>query len=211
MLTALILTAAIASPATLHDTSPARAWRPAAVARPHATDASDAATAATTGAVTDANGREVRLAQSATTPDTTAPGYEPTFVEKYLAFQLSPNASKQVKDGQVLGIVLGYVCLGVCGPLWGPVVATKDAEFSGDVAVTWFLSSIIWGLIASAASLTGIGGLLWLAVPYLTTVATMNEIDRGIRKKQGPAQGAVPNPTPPTPGGEDTPPPAYAY
>jgi hypothetical protein len=122
-------------------------------------------------------------------------------------------ASQQTKDGLIVGHIFGYLFFGLCGSLWGPLVMTKDAELTGDVAITWFLSSILWGVIASAASLTGIGIVLWLAWPYLSSTATFNELDRQLKKK-GVAKGVTPTapPTPgtaPTPG--ETPPPSYAY
>jgi hypothetical protein len=148
--------------------------------------------------------------------DPNDPEKEPQFVDKYLSYQLSPLASQQTKDGLVVGHILGYLFYGICGSLWGPVVMTKDGEFTGDVALTWFVSTILWSVIASVATFTAIGGLLWLAVPYLSSTATFNELDRQLKKK-GLAQGVkkpdgAPTPTPgapPTPG--ETPPPSYAY
>jgi len=145
--------------------------------------------------------------------DPNAPDHEPSFVEKYLSFQVANTGSKQVKDGLILGHVLGYLFYGVCGTLWGPVVATKDAEFTGDVAITWFLSSLLWGLISG---FTGIGAVLIFALPYLGATAVFNELDRGIKKKglapvdKPPPTPGTPTPgTPPQPG--ETPPPSYAY
>jgi hypothetical protein len=148
--------------------------------------------------------------------DPNDPAKEPQFVDRYLSFQLSPLASKQTKDGLVVGHILGYIFYLACGSLWGPVVVTKDAEFTGDVALTWCASTLLWHIIASAATLTVIGSLLWLAVPYLSSTATFNELDRQLKTK-GLAQGVqkpggTPPPTPgtpPTPG--ETPPPSYAY
>ena len=146
--------------------------------------------------------------------DPNAPDVETSFIDKYLSFQVGPMGSKQVKDGLVLGHILGYVFYGLCGTLWGPVVATTDGEFTGDVAITWFLSSVLWGIIATAASFTGIGALLFLALPYLASTATFNELDRGIKKRglagTPPDKGPGPQPATPPPGTE-TPPPSYAY
>jgi len=166
--------------------------------------------------ILDDTAGDVRLAQS--TIDPNAPDHVPTFVEQYLSFQISPVASKQVQDGLVLSQVVGYVCWGACGGLWGPLLAVKDSQMTGDVFVSWLLSSVIWGLIAPFT-----GGLLFLVHPYLTTTATLNAIDRDI-KKRGLATGrdgkpmGLPPPPPPTtsapnpaPATGDTPPPSYAY
>ena len=109
--------------------------------------------------------------------------------------------------------VIGYLLYGCAGGLWGPVVSVNGAEFSGDVALTWFLSGLIWFGIATIATGTGIGALLFLVVPYLTTTATLNAIDRQMK-----AKGLKPPPSkdkPPEPGTTtpppDTPPPSYAY
>ena len=165
--------------------------------------------------------RPVLLAQGPVDP--TAPDHTPTFVEQYLAFQSSPMASKQVNDGLVLSHVIGYLL--PCGSLWGPVVATKDAQFSGDVVSACFVSGLMWTLIASGVTIVtiGIGSLTFLALPYLTTTSTLNAIDRDI-KKRGLAEdrlgnpiGAPPPPPPtsttpaPAPQQGDTPPPSYAY
>lgn len=145
--------------------------------------------------------------------DPNDPSRDPQFVDRYLSFQLSPLASQQTKDGLVVGHILGYLLYPLCGTLWGPVVMTKDGEFSGDVVVTWFLSGVLWGVIATAATFTAIGAVLWLAYPYLQSTAVFNELDRGI-KKRGLAKGVTPT-APPTPGSPpapgDTPPPSYAY
>lgn len=148
--------------------------------------------------------------------DPNDPAKEPQFVDKFLSFQLSPMASQQTKDGLVVGHILGYVFYGLCGSLWGPLVMTKDAELTGDVAITWFVSTILWSLISGALTFTAVGAVMWLALPYLSSTATFNELDRQIKKK-GLAQGTkkpdgTPTPTPATPPGSgETPPPSYAY
>jgi hypothetical protein len=193
MLAAVLIVASLAAPTTLTDHG-ARSPRHAAVDTTH---------------------HDVKLAQSNPNPDPNAPDHEPSFVEQYLTYQLAPTALPQTRDGLVMSHVLGYLLWGLCGGLWGPVVAIDGAEFSGDVFVSWLLSSIIWGVIASAASFTGIGLLVWLGLPYLQTTATLNAIDRQLK-----AKGYTPEPTkttnkppdpttpPPT---TDTPPPSYAY
>lgn len=148
--------------------------------------------------------------------DPNDPAKEPQFVDKFLSFQLSPMASQQTKDGLVVGHILGYVFYGICGSLWGPLVMTKDAELTGDVAITWFVSTLLWSVITGAVSFTGIGLVMLLALPYLSSTATFNELDRQIKKK-GLAQGTkkpdgTPTPTPGTPPASgETPPPSYAY
>lgn len=156
------------------------------------------------------------LAQAHLADDPNSPDREPGFVDHYMPFQLSPAALPQVKDGLILSHVLGYLLYGICGSLWGPIVAVDGAEFSGDVVISWFLSGLIYGVIASVASFTGIGLLVWLAIPYLQTTAVLNSIDRDLKKKgYKPADGKKPaggNVTPPPTGGNtDTPPPSYAY
>ncbi len=146
--------------------------------------------------------------------DPNAPDHEPSFIEKYLTFQVTSQGSKQVKDGLVLGHVLGYLFWGICGGLWGPVVAVTDSEFSGDVVLTWFVSSILWSLISTAAAFTGIGALMFFALPYLQSTATFNEIDRSIKKRGLSADDPKrppPQPQPGTPNPGETPPPSYAY
>ena len=199
---ALLVALAVSAPATL---SAGNAERPSA---PILEDA--AAPAA-----------PLRLAQSGVDPN--APDHVPTFVEQYLSFQTSPVAAKQVQDGFILSHVIGYVLYGVCGGLWGPVVATKDAQMTGDVAISWFLSSVLWGVIAVVASFTIVGLVLWFIIPYLSTTATLNAIDRDIKKRglatgqDGKPVGVPATPPPPTstpnpaPQADDTPPPSYAY
>jgi hypothetical protein len=146
--------------------------------------------------------------------DPNSPDREPSFVDQYLSFQLSPMASQQTKDGLVLGHILGYVFWGLCGGLWGPVVSTKDGEFTGDVAISWFLSSVLWVVITGAVSLTGIGLVMLVALPYLQSTSTFNALDRGIKKKGlagGPAKKPDAPTTPATPSTGETPPPSYAY
>ncbi len=148
--------------------------------------------------------------------DPNSPDREASFVDRYLSFQLSPLASQQAKDGMLLSHVVGYLL--PCGSLWGPVAFTNDAEFSGDVVITWFLSSLLWTVIMSVASTVtvGVGLILFIALPYLSTTATLNEVDRSI-KKRGLAKGVdppktpTPGQTPATPPGTETPPPSYAY
>jgi len=148
--------------------------------------------------------------------DPNDPAKEPQFVDKFLSYQLSPMASQQTKDGLVVGHILGYVCFGLCGSLWGPLVMTKDGEFTGDVAITWFVSTVLWSLISSALTLTAVGAVMWLALPYLSSTATFNELDRQLKKK-GVAQGTkkrdgTQTPPPATPPSTDeTPAPSYAY
>ncbi len=202
MLAALLITASLAAPATLtdHGGSPSRAPRPIAVEKARRSSAPP----------------PVVLAQATLAPDPNAPDHTPTFMEQYLSYQLSPVASKPVKDGLVMGHVLGYIfsIIPVCGTLWGPVVAVDGAEFSGDVAITWFLSSLLWSLVATGATFTGVGAILWFAVPYLSSTATFNAIDRQLKAKgyvappPGTTTTAPPGTTPPP---TDTPPPSYAY
>jgi hypothetical protein len=158
--------------------------------------------------VVDGSSASPRLALAETpTPDPNAPDHTQTFAEQYLSYQLSPAALPAVKDGQLMSIVLGYLCAPACGSLWGPLVMVKGAEFSADVAITWFLSSIVWG-----AASTVTGGLLLPVVPYLQTTATLNAIDVQMKKKgfkappssSTPAQPGQPQPT-------EQPPPSYAY
>jgi hypothetical protein len=121
-------------------------------------------------------------------------------------------ASQQTKDALVLSHVIGYLL--PCGSLWGPIVLTKDGEFSGDVALTWFLSTVLWAVITGAVSLTFVGLVMIVALPYLSTTATLNALDRGIKKKGlagGPAKKSDAPPTPATPSTGETPPPSYAY
>jgi hypothetical protein len=144
--------------------------------------------------------------------DPNSPDREASFTDKYLSFQLSPMASQQTKDALVLSHVIGYLL--PCGSLWGPIVLTKDGEFSGDVALTWFLSTVLWAVIAGAVSLTVVGLVMIVALPYLSTTATLNALDRGIKKKGlagGPAKKSDAPPTPATPSPGETPPPSYAY
>lgn len=157
------------------------------------------------------------LAKQLLQVDPNAPDHEASFTEKYLSFQLSPLASQQAKDGLLLSHIIGYLAYGLCGTLWGPLVAVEGAEFTGDVAITWLLSNIIWFVIASVATAVtfGVGGVMFVALPYLSTTSVLNEIDRGIKKKGlagGPARrpGSTPTPTTP-PSTVDTPPPSYAY
>lgn len=152
----------------------------------------------------------VRLAQAV---DPTAPDHQPTFVEQYLSFTISPAASREVQDGLIVSHVIGYCGFPLCGGLWGPIVAVKGAQFTGDVVVSWFLSSVIWGI---GSGLTG--GLLFPIVPYLATTSTLNAIDRDIKKRGlATTPGVAPTtPAPPPPAGQppppaDTPPPSYAY
>jgi hypothetical protein len=153
-----------------------------------------------------------RLAQ-AQTVDPTAPDHTPTFLEQYMSLTISPVASREVQDGLIVSHVIGYCGFGLCGGLWGPIVAVKGAQFTGDVVISWFLSNIIWSV---GSTLTG--GLLGFVWPYLATTATLNAIDRDI-KKRGVATtpGVAPTtPAPPPPAGQppppaDTPPPSYAY
>ena len=144
--------------------------------------------------------------------DPNSPDREASFTDKYLSFQLSPMASQQTKDALVLSHVIGYLL--PCGSLWGPVVLTKDGEFSGDVALSWFLSTVLWAVITGAVSLTVVGLVMIVALPYLSTTATLNALDRGIKKKGlagGPAKKSDAPPTPATPSPGETPPPSYAY
>lgn len=146
--------------------------------------------------------------------DPNSPDREPSFVDRYLSFQLSPMASQQAKDGLVLSHVVGYLL--PCGSLWGPVVFVDGAEFNGDVFITWFLSSIVWAVIMGVASTVtvGIGLVLFIAFPYLSTTATLNEVDRDLKKRglAGSPPDKNPGPQPATPpSGTETPPPSYAY
>ena len=200
---ALLVALAVSAPATLSSGSGAE--------RPASPIIDDSAVVA----------GDVRLAQSGIDPN--APDHVPTFVEQYLAFQISPVASKQVQDGLVLSHVIGYVCFPVCGGLWGPLIGVKDSQMTGDVFVSWLLSGVLWAAIGVVVSITVVGALFFLAAPYLTTTATLNAIDRDI-KKRGLATGrdglptGFPPPPPPTattpnpaPQNDDTPPPSYAY
>jgi hypothetical protein len=203
MITALVLVASLSTPTTLTSPTSLRSTdRP--VHRP-------AATAAVDGAHKGA----VRLAQNTPAADPNAPDHTQTFIEQYLSYQLSPAATPAIKDGQIMSIVLGYLCSPACGSLWGPIVMVKGAEFTADVAITWLLSSILWTVITSAASLTVVGGLIGLAVPYLQTTATLNALDVQMKKKG--LKGSTPGkpvepakPADPAPSA-DAPPPSYAY
>lgn len=195
---ALLVALAVSAPATLSTGSGAE--RPAAP-------------------ILDDTPGDVRLAQSGIDP--TAPDHVPTFIEQYLALTISPMPSKQVQDGLVLSHVIGYLL--PCGSLWGPVVATKDAQFTGDVVVSWLLSSVLWTGITVVVSITVIGALMLFALPYLATTSTLNAIDRDIKKRglslgrDGQPMGVPPPPPPtttapnPAPQNSDTPPPSYAY
>ncbi|MDP2342545.1 MAG: hypothetical protein Q8O67_16430 [Deltaproteobacteria bacterium] len=199
MIAALLITAALAAPATLTD-GRGHSPRPSLVEKSKRQQAIDA---------------PVRLAQASLAADPNSPDQEPSFIDQYLSFQLSPVPAPAVKDGLVLSHVIGYLLWGICGGLWGPIVAIDGAEFSGDVVLTWFLSSILWYAIVGVVSFTGVGALLVFAIPYLQTTATMNAIDRQLKKKGvvGVTPGGKkppPNPAT-TPGTPDTPPPSYAY
>ncbi len=148
------------------------------------------------------------LAQSI---DPTSPDRPPTFVEQYLSLTISPYASREVQDGLVLSHVIGYCGFPVCGGLWGPIVAVRGAQLTGDVVVSWFLSHIIWGIGSGVTA--GLLGIVW---PYLATTSTLNAIDRDIKKRGAGASPPPPTPTPPPaapppPPPGDTPPPSYAY
>lgn len=175
----------------------------------------------------DAAPTTTRLAQADIDPN--APDHAPTFIEQYLAFTISPVPSKQVSDGLVLSHVIGYVCFPACGGLWGPLVAVKDAEMTGDVALSWFVSGLLWGGISLVASITIVGGVMWLVLPYLATTSTLNALDRGIKKRgleldrtgqpvgkgnsgkaTKPPSSSTPAPNP-TPRVDEPPPPSYAY
>lgn len=155
-----------------------------------------------------------QLAQARLAPDPNAPGADLGFVDHYLPFSLAAQALPAVKDNLVLSHVLGYLL--PCGGLWGPVVLIDGAEFSGDVIISWLLSSIIWFVaIAVVGTITiGVGYLAFLALPYLATTATLNAVDRGLKAKgyTPPPKGTTPNPSnPANPPTGDTPPPSYAY
>jgi hypothetical protein len=197
MLAALVLVASLSAPA---ETAPAPVdARPAVHAGVHAVGARPGYRHA---------------AADTPPPDPNAPGHKMTFVEQYLSYQLPAQAMPAVRQGEVMSYVLGYLLYGICGSLWGPVVAVEGASFDGDIATNWFLSTLLWSVIATAATATLVGGALWLAVPYLSTVATMNAIDRQLKKKGGGT--AAPPGTPGQPGQEpppatEQPPPSYAY
>lgn len=197
MIAALLLTVSLAAPATLtHDNG-----RPQPM-KAHVEKAT--------------KHKAVVVADSRVDADPNSPDHDPSFVEQYLSFQLSPAATPAAKDGLVMSHVIGYLLYGVCGTLWGPIVAVDGAEFSGDVVLTWFLSGLLWAVISTAASFTGIGLLVWLALPYLQTTATLNAIDRQLKRSGAPPPDKTAKPTnPPSttnpPPTTDTPPPSYAY
>lgn len=201
MITAVLLAATLAAPMTL--TSGTGGERPSAPILKE-----------TAGAEAMPAGQPaVRFADSGVDP--TDPERDPGFVDKYLGLMISPSASPQVKDSQIISLVMGYLFWPVCGNLWGPIAFTADSEFSGDAVLTWFVSGLIWVIISSAASLTGVGALLFLAFPYFTTTAVLNELDRGI-KRRGLAGEPAKKPTPGNqpaapPDTGDAPPPSYAY
>jgi len=194
---ALLVALAVSAPATLSTGSGAE--RPAAPILDNSAPAAG----------------EVRLAQSNVDP--TAADHTPSFVEQYLSFTISPMASRQVQDGLVLSHVIGYLL--PCGSLWGPVVAVKDGQFTGDLAASCFVSGLIWSLITPFTAF-----LLLPVLPYLITTSSLNAVDRDIKKRglalgrDGLPVGAPPPPAPPTtatpnpaPQSDDTPPPSYAY
>ncbi len=196
MLAALLITVSLAAPTSLTDHG-TRTHRPAVSQKAKATT----------------------LAQSSSrvADDPNSPDREIGFVDHYMPFTLSSQALPDVKDNMVISHVLGYFL--PCGGLWGPVVLIDGAEFSGDVVISWLLSNIIWFVaIAAVATITvGVGIVGFLAFPYLTTTATLNAVDRGLKAKgyqpPDPKKSPTttnPNTTPPntTP---DTPPPSYAY
>lgn len=140
---------------------------------------------------------------------------EPGFAEKYFSFSLSPNASPQVKESVVMSILLSYVGCLFCGPIWAPIVMTKDAEFSGDVVTTALVSYLLWVAFSVVTSPFAIGLATAVIWPYANGMATLNAVDRDIRRRGlagGPARrpGSMPTPTTP-PSTVDTPPPSYAY
>jgi len=162
------------------------------------------------------------VASSATAPRflpvadaTTTDMREPDFAEKYFSFSLSANASPQAKDSFVMSMLVSYLGCIVCGPIWAPVLMTKDAEFSGDVITTALISYLLWVGISIVTSPLAIGLATAVIWPYANGMATLNAVDRDIRRRGlagGPAQkpGATPTPGTPPPTGE-TPPPSYAY
>ena len=190
MIAALLITLSLAAPTTLtgHD-------RPTAPA------------------VTKTKAKATVLAQARLAPDPNAPGGNLGFVDHYLPFSLAAQALPPVKDSLVLSHVLGYLL--PCGGLWGPVVLIDGAEFSGDVIISYLLSSILWSVaITVVGTVTiGVGLLALVALPYLTTTATLNAVDRGLKAKgYAPPKGTTPNPSnPANPPTGDTPPPSYAY
>ena len=191
MLAALLLTVSLAAPTTLTDHG-AHARRPAVTVPKHETRV-----AAAERAIDDPN----------------APDRDIGFVDHYMPFQLSPAALPAVKDGLILSHVFGYLL--PFGGLWGPVVAIDGAKFTGDLFASYCLSSIIW-FLAAAVVLTvtiGVGAITFFAVPYLTTTAALNAVDRQLKAegKQPPKPNTPPNTTTTPPPPTDTPPPSYAY
>jgi hypothetical protein len=230
MIAALVLAASLATPSTLTSTmasSSSSSLAPAVALRADpATSVSTTTTPSTTSTTSTlrkvappAKKKPVRLAATAVRapdPDPNAPDHVPTFVEQYLSFALSPQALPEVKNGQVLAHILGYVCFGVCGSLWGPLVATPGAQLTGDVLGTWFLSTLVWFGVSVGFAFTGIGAVLILAWPYFSSVATLNAIDRDLKRRGGSSSSpsSDPRPRPPaatTPTPQETPPPSYAY
>ena len=201
MITAVLLAATLAAPMTLTSGTGGE--------RPSAPILEESAVGAESTAVQPA----VRFADSGIDP--TDPDRDPGFVDKYLGLSISPLASTQVKDSQVISIVLGYLFYPICGTLWAPIAFTNDAEFSGDVLITWFVNGLIWFVITAVASITVVGFFLALALPYFQVTAVLNEADRSIKKR---GLGGLP-PKKPTPGNQpaappdtgDAPPPSYAY
>jgi hypothetical protein len=196
MIAALLITAALAAPAML-------------------TDGNESAPRAPLVEKSKAK-QGVKLAQASLAADPNSPDREPEFLDQYLSFQLSPVPAPAVKDGMVLSHVIGYLLYGICGGLWGPIIAVEGAEFNGDAVLSWFVSGILWFVVLSVVTTVtvGVGSIALLALPYLQTTATLNAIDRQLKKKGlGPVpKGKGPTgPGPATTTPTDTPPPSYAY
>ncbi len=185
MLTALVLVASLAVPSTSSASTTAAKAAPAAVVHDRAA---------------------VRLAQALPASEPSEPEYPETFVEQYLSYRMNPAALPAVREGQFLSILVSYACWPACGSLWGPVVMVKGAELTSDIASTWLISSLSWSAIAI---FTVVGLPVLLAVPYLTTTATLNAIDVQLRKKAGPGVPGAPGKGPSQP--DETPPPSLAY
>ena len=141
---------------------------------------------------------------------------EPDFAEKFFAFTLSPDASPQAKDSMVMSVLLGYLGCIVCAPAWAPVALTRDAQFNGDTLGTGVISYLVWWAISIVTAPLGIGLVILVVSPYATSIATLNAVDRDIRRRGlGGSQPKAPG-SPPIPGAapgssESTPPPSYAY
>jgi hypothetical protein len=140
---------------------------------------------------------QVAQAEKKTTPAPEGPG----FMEQYFPFGVADSAPQVVQDGFLLSQVLGILLVSVAGGLWGPLLAVKGADLSGDTLVSFLIpwattvglvvgcwTGSIVAAFALAAVSGGIGGCFGLcalaAIPialaggYVSTNATLNGIAR---------------------------------